>query len=628
MGHEVKIRVVEERVGTAVRDAGRDLEGLRRQEAAEARKLAIRKDMEATVKRAGGDNAGAAALQAEAQVLKRSAGIQRDLLTTRGEAMALAQQQIAAERQIADQAQARQRSEQVAAEELAEHARARALAQQVAARQTAAEAEEARAFRDARPAPVIHDYAAEDAARRLAEQDAHVAAYRANLRDQIAGPSDEHMKAREAFLAGQAGLHQDSHVGDQRRFLRGQAGDEQDAHVAYRDAVMKGVSGEKMDAHVQALGEHQEQKKAEEVRALYADQLKAIELRAAGNKKEAEALERSNAIRARAIDLERKLGIERGQAVSLATREVDAHRKIAAAQASGQLGASLLTGGLAVAGTIFEDYSERRGIENRDRAARAMAAREAALHGERGYSSGEATGAFRGTEDALAQRQIDRVELERKAKDGWIMGALKGAAVGAGTGFIGGSFAPGIGNLVGAGIGAVTGGIAGGVNANLSGRRSLKEDDAARKRDEELLALQKKTQADYIAREVTPMIDASEKSAHYDMAGARALHDQVEYHKEIERLKKAGITDDKELLRGADALMENRLRDRVGNFAGLINARTGAAASARIATLAHEQLQTQRDSVKAYHIEAQNRLMEQHHQAEMAQQKVKDFTER
>ncbi len=609
MGHEVKIRVVEERVGTAVRDAGRDLEGLRRQEAAEARKLAIRKDMEATVKRAGGDNAGAAALQAEAQVLKRSAGIQRDLLTTRGEAMALAQQQIAAERQIADQAQARQRSEQVAAEELAEHARARALAQQVAARQTAAEAEEARAFRDARPAPVIHDYAAEDAARRLAEQDAHVAAYRANLRDQIAGPSDEHMKAREAFLAGQAGLHQDSHVGDQRRFLRGQAGDEQDAHVAYRDAVMKGVSGEKMDAHVQALGEHQEQKKAEEVRALYADQLKAIELRAAGNKKEAEALERSNAIRARAIDLERKLGIERGQAVSLATREVDAHRKIAAAQASGQLGASLLTGGLAVAGTIFEDYSERRGIENRDRAARAMAAREAALHGERGYSSGEATGAFRGTEDALAQRQIDRVELERKAKDGWIMGALKGAAVGAG-------------------IGAVTGGIAGGVNANLSGRRSLKEDDAARKRDEELLALQKKTQADYIAREVTPMIDASEKSAHYDMAGARALHDQVEYHKEIERLKKAGITDDKELLRGADALMENRLRDRVGNFAGLINARTGAAASARIATLAHEQLQTQRDSVKAYHIEAQNRLMEQHHQAEMAQQKVKDFTER
>ncbi|HEX8313002.1 MAG TPA: hypothetical protein VF614_16880 [Chthoniobacteraceae bacterium] len=72
-----------------------------------------------------------------------------------------------------------------------------------------------------------------------------------------------------------------------------------------------------------------------ERRKSFNEQLRAREMRAGGDEKGAAALERQNAIRQRAIQLERELVISRAQAVDLATREANATGASAGAKGGG-----------------------------------------------------------------------------------------------------------------------------------------------------------------------------------------------------------------------------------------------------------------------------------------------------
>lgn len=80
-------------------------------EAALSRQIALSTQLEAIQKRAAGDEAGAAAAEREAEILARSAAIQKGLNIPKGEAMVMARQQVVAEEKIAADALLRARAE-------------------------------------------------------------------------------------------------------------------------------------------------------------------------------------------------------------------------------------------------------------------------------------------------------------------------------------------------------------------------------------------------------------------------------------------------------------------------------------------------------------------------------------
>jgi len=243
VAEEIKVRISAERTGNAIDETARDLEKLRRSEADEVRRIGLRKEMESVERRAAGDTAGAAKLQQESQMLLRSATIQKQLLTTREEALQLAQRQIEAERQIGEQA--------------------RAAAEAEISRQRATE------VAPARPAPVIRDYAAEDTARREASQDAHVRAYNEQLRGKFTPqlPADAHVEAHRKFMAGTFGKEPAAHVAEWKAIQRRNAG----------------IAGEAMDAHVVAHRANEEERVTQEKK-------RQVELDKQAKKEEAERL--------------------------------------------------------------------------------------------------------------------------------------------------------------------------------------------------------------------------------------------------------------------------------------------------------------------------------------------------
>ncbi len=160
MAEEVKIVIRQESQGSAVRDAERDLDrlqrtskvdwaGLQRQreqatkaissgggaanpdkgksEAALTREIALSTELEAAQLRVAGDTTGAARLEREAEVLRRSVGIQQQLGVSSAEAATFAQTQLASEEKLAQAAAA------TAAEKKAAAAAARIEAAETAA---------------------------------------------------------------------------------------------------------------------------------------------------------------------------------------------------------------------------------------------------------------------------------------------------------------------------------------------------------------------------------------------------------------------------------------------------------------------------------------------------------------
>jgi hypothetical protein len=112
-------------------------------------------------------------------------------------------------------------------------------------------------------------------------------------------------------------------------------------------------------------------------------------------------------------------------------------------------------------------------------------------------------------------------------------------------------------------------------------------------------------------------IEISEKRARGEMASAKAAEMALNYHKDIKRLDLEGA-DPKEQIRGADAKFAMEMRQREQSMAGLINARTGAAAAARIASLGDRQFRQAREAVAAQKIEEQTRLQREQHSEAMA----------
>lgn len=131
------------------------------------------------------------------------------------------------------------------------------------------------------------------------------------------------------------------------------------------------------------------------------------------------------------------------------------------------------------------------------------------------------------------------------------------------------------------------------------------ENAITRKRNEEAAA--KAIQREQFERDGAKELDITERRARGEMASAKSAEMALQYHREVVRLQKEGATN-AEALRGADAKFSADIRDREQSVAGLINARTGAAAAARIASVAGRQFEGARDAVAAQKIEELTRV--------------------
>jgi hypothetical protein len=123
------------------------------------------------------------------------------------------------------------------------------------------------------------------------------------------------------------------------------------------------------------------------------------------------------------------------------------------------------------------------------------------------------------------------------------------------------------------------------------GQKALEENDAAKVRDLENEARAKQITRKKFTEEEFPLIEAQEKRNAGDERGAKALEDAATWMRSYNQLVKDGA-DAWQAEQGASAGLEAAQKAehqaRAQSYARLVSARDGAADTARVATLAHD----------------------------------------
>jgi hypothetical protein len=426
----------------------------------------------------------------------------------------------------------------------------------------------------------------------------------------------EQKQQKIAQLRTSANAYEDRGMPEAARTARIEANAmERELRRAARERTRNTPPAEQQDAHVAAFQAHQVETERKATQQMHEDQLRALKLRADGNIKEAQALERTNAIRQRAVELERRLGYERGQAVEKATEEVDAQLKISQQKQSGGLVGNIMRHlglGGGIVGAVFAGLRAQSFVTDRGNSLmdEALQSRNAGVdfgteRRHMKFAMGTATGADqqsglgRGVEDSLdalrKERDAQQTEIDKarnaqttRNNSSWIAGPL-----GRGATFLYDKF------------------YANPALAEKEGRRD-QTDFQIQEKEKQKAEIERRRKEE-LEREV----GLTERLAAGDMSGARSLEAKMKYHAEINRLKGMGASAD-EQVRGADAKFALEMRQHEQAMAGLITARTGAGSAARIASLADRQFAGVRGAVgeqresemKALHMTVKNQHVE------------------
>lgn len=267
-----------------------------------------------------------------------------------------------------------------------------------------------------------------------------------------------------------------------------------------------------------------------------------------------------------------------------------------------KLGGAAATGAVAIGGELLTDYFERAGIENRDKAARAMNARQLQIQsGVRG-TSGQVQGEAWAAQDRLAALEANTPEVERKAKQGIWETALKRGAQGAAGGAAVGALGAGIGAIPGSIVGGGIGVAAGALEGWLSSDRSISENDKAKAlerkkaQDAQQLATKKA-----LEEETGLEIDAIHQRSKRTLSGIRAA--QVDDLARVgmqkyRQLRNAGVPENE----AKEAAMESTATDlrnkQIAAASGLVDARSGAGDIAAAARWSKEAMPSEQESAR------------------------------
>jgi len=259
-----------------------------------------------------------------------------------------------------------------------------------------------------------------------------------------------------------------------------------------------------------------------------------------------------------------------------------------------RLGGAAGTAMLAVGGELLTDYFERQGIENRDKASRALTARQLQIQSGARGTSGEVQAEAWDAQDRLAELQAQAPDLERQKKQGiWHTALMRGAQyglAGAGIGMVGGGIGAVPAGLIGGGIGLVSGAVEGWFN----GDRAVTENKTAQKREaDRATAKQALATKKALEEEASLEVDAIHQRSKRTLEGFRAA--------QIDDLTKGGIEKYRQLFNAGvpkdvakAAAMEqaqNDLRDKqIRSASSLVDARAGASDIAAAASWSQQSM--------------------------------------
>lgn len=342
-----------------------------------------------------------------------------------------------------------------------------------------------------------------------------------------------------------------------------------------------------------------------EKRELYDQEIRLLELREQGDRKGIVALERELEIRRRMLTLEKELGVSRTEATHLATKEVDLRNQIKGGNQGGQaqmigqmlnwatgskglgngigamqqlpqmmqmfganpvlMGTTLAaTTAIKLASTYIEQKDKDTALHNQIREENAAGDRSLRVAERFATGPAEFAEGSRALEEDIAHLQDKRPTLEDEAHSGLLGTADKLL----GTNFFTQGFAW----------------------YKPDSARALEENAAEIESKQ-----QRKERMDRDTREQTekvtiPVIEAQEALNRGDAAGSRAIQDRVKWFSVYQKLLKETNGDEATASRGADADYATTQRERAGQFAHLVTARTGGAGGARLAHFAREMM--------------------------------------
>lgn len=391
---------------------------------------------------------------------------------------------------------------------------------------------------------------------RKAAVNAELAATQARAGGDDAGAAQLERKAE--VLRRTLGLQQQLGVSEaQARVLASQSLSAEEKIAAGKSAAAKASKDSAAEDHVGRK------------REIFGDEIKAKELRADGDHKGAEVLERQNAIRSRAIQIERELGLSRKESAALATREVDASIAVqkrggGSGQGGGALGqiinpATLLaTAATAIATKTYRDTTDFFDTKNQEKgnAERNASRRRQIRFGTFGDSDSERE------EEAVSGRKQNKQELDDAL-------AAKGTFKN-----------------------SITSNI-----FTLGGLLGERDGDAAERKNDEKIARLKseKPAAEKLALQEFKTgqggreLELGRRNAVGDRAGARRVEQEIAWWGEYDRLKNKlgeGNVEGEAIAReSANNKVAVIQRQQNQKFAGLLNARSGAGDIARVAAL-------------------------------------------
>lgn len=205
-------------------------------------------------------------------------------------------------------------------------------------------------------------------------------------------------------------------------------------------------------------------------------------------------------------------------------------------------------------------------------------------------TSGAAREAEMSSGDELVRLQAERDELEKKAEVKW--------------------FDPS------SWWGAITG----------RNRNALLKNSADQQTASDNMRTESEIKSKKFSQDGAKEIEIAEKKAKGEMASAKAVEMALQYHREIIRVQQEGGTKE-DAIRGADAKFAADIRQREQSLAGLISARTGASAAARIASIGGRQFDEARTAVATQRaIEKQTEKMDSHHNDAQAARTRRNFS--
>ena len=124
-----------------------------------------------------------------------------------------------------------------------------------------------------------------------------------------------------------------------------------------------------------------------------------------------------------------------------------------------------------------------------------------------------------------------------------------------------------------------------------AGKRKLRENSDAKAREEANLAREEAARKKHFAEEGAPLIEAQKKMNEGDTRGAEAMRDRVMWMREFKQLTQDGASESQAAegaIEKVKAFEKEQQDQHAQAYAHLVNARDGAADTARVAAAAHE----------------------------------------